>query len=266
MQIVTNNYPEYSRDDNFPVLRDAFRIQPFPTTFTDESSPSTPFGSGVPIDVPNPVPDLYYRKNEVHVDATPRLISPSQTLILQSADDYAYVPIFLGASGAPLRAVRQVSTTVVYPGTIITYISGSTVLYMDNGNGTFTDLVRDVDYMEMPSLVHITTITPPINTRIVGYVKSPNYLFYYEGPRAPAKIVIRRRSSADGVRALYNEPTGGPNDFREANKSNGSGAPIAAPYGIPQYLASSVKNNPAFGTDTEVIKIIDAGFTIKRVR
>lgn len=259
MRIVVNDYPEYSRDDNMPSVWDALKRQPFPTTFTD-GVVTDPYHQNPPIAVPNPAPDLYYRKNETFLDLTPRLIAPSQTLISQATDDYALIPIYLAGVGAS-RAVKQTKTG---PSAVtINFLAASPILYRDNGDGTFTDLVLGVDYTEASP--NITGLAGGNQTaRIVGYVKSPDYLYYYQGPRAPSRTVTARVSSAAGVRALYSEPTGDPNGFRAANK-DAAGGPIAAPYAVSDYLASDVKDNPAFKTDTESINL-ESTFSIKRIR
>lgn len=265
MRVVTNNYPEYSRDDNMPFVMDAFSETSIPTTFTD-AVVEDPFHQNPPIDVPNPAPTLYYRKNDIVLDATPRLVAPSQTLISETADDYAYVQVYLLGVVA-LRTVKQDNTT---PASVtINFLATTPILYLDNGDGTFSDLVLGTDYTEAsPNITLINTVGHPAleTSRVVGYVKSPDYLYYYQGPRAPSRTSISRITSAAGVRALYNEiAPASPNDFRAANK-DAEGGPIAAPYGVSDYLASDVKSNPAFKTDTETIKFTDTAFSIKRVR
>lgn len=254
MRVVVNGYEEYSRDADIYPLGSAGRISSRAGTFTYNSDTNPPVAI-----VPTPVMIPYLEKSVAVIDVTPRLVAPANEKTYDFTEDFGFTEIYLGPQVSLVRQVRQRKTPSSPVTVNIKYIEGSTTLYKDNGNGTFTLLVNGVDYTEdSPFPSGSVTVAPAFSTSVVvGYVKSTLYSYYFEGPYAVTSSEQHFVNPAPGVRALYDEPGASPNSFREANKDNLDGygtAPIASPYDVPAYLASDVPKNRAFGTDLNVIR------------
>lgn len=258
-RLFINDYPDYGRDPDLYAVSDNIAIGHRAGTFTYSA------GAGEPpiTPVPTPVPTEYYLSRVDVVDLTPRLVSPSMQLISSFVEDFALTEIYL-LGGGGVRTVTQNMDPGNVPVTI-PYLAGSAALYRLGGATQFIPLVLGVDYAETaPGAGTITLLTFTASI-VVGFVKSPLYDYYHEGPNAVSYTEEVRVTSAFGVRALYNEALpAGPNDFRQANAANNpvNGGPIASPYGVAQYLASGVKNSKAFGTDTETISLVPEPITI----
>jgi hypothetical protein len=204
------------------------------------------------------LPIYYTEKFDGIVDVTPRMIPPSQTLVSSETVNFKWQEIYLDGLIAA-RTVKQNAVT-------ISYIALSPILFVDNANGTFTRLVVGVDYFETTPTAGTITLSGALATaRVVGFVESGLYLYYFDAPGRPTLERTSWLNSAPGIRALYDEldavTTDEKNRFRQVNASNlgpDGGASIATPYNVSDYLASGVKDNPAFGTDGNSVQIIDS--------
>lgn len=252
MRVVVNGYEEYSRDADIYPLGSAGTLSSRAGTFTYNSDTNPPV-----LVVPTPVVIPYTEKSSAQIDTTPRLIAPANQKIYDFSEDFGFTEIYLGPETSLVRETRQRNTPSSPVTVVISFIAGSSILYKDNGDGTFTPLVLGTDYVENPSSGSVTVSLALASATIVGYVESTMYDYYFEGPYAVTADEQHFVNSAPGLRMLYNEPGASPNSYREANKDNldgyGTNA-IASPYDVAAYLNSDVPKNRAFGTDLNVIR------------